>query len=108
MVNITARQSGNQNYLAAEEITQNMAINLVLGMKAFDLNKNVYPNPTTDFVFIEVPELTDIEVFDALGRTRNDIIWHDNKLDFPKAESGVYFVKVFVRNHSALSRVIKK
>ena len=108
MVNITAHQSGNQNYLAAEEITQNMVINLVLGIKAFDLYKNVYPNPTTDFVFIEVPELTDIEVFDALGRTRNDIIWHDNKLDFSKAESGVYFVKISARNHSALSRVIKK
>ena len=108
MVNITARQSGNQNYLAAEEITQTMVINLVLGIEAFDLNKNIYPNPTTEFVFIQVPELTDIEVFDALGRIRYDIVWKDNKLNFSQADTGVYFVKISSRNHSAVSRVIKK
>lgn len=108
MVNITARQSGNQNYLAAEEITQNMVINLVLGIETLNLNKNVYPNPTTDFVLIQVPGLTDIEVFDALGRIRYDIVWKDNKLDFSLADTGVYFVKISSRNHTTVSRVIKK
>ena len=108
IVNITAHQAGDQNYSAAEVVLRPLAIQVVLGAEETDLAKHIFPNPTSDFVFVQVPALTHVEVYDILGRTRSDVTRKENKIDFSQAEPGVYFVKVSVKNRSTVTRVIKK
>ena len=49
-----------------------------------------------------------VEVLDVLGRTRNEVIWTDNKLDFSNSEAGIYFVKATIKNHQMVTRIVKK
>ena len=108
IVNIRARQSGNQNYHAAEDVVRSLVINVVLGIEELDLEKHVYPNPTTDFVFLHNLEPNTVEVFDQLGRIRSDITWQENKIDFSQSEAGVYIVKLLFKDHSVFTRVVRK
>jgi len=108
IVNITARQSGNQNYKAADDVVRSQVINVILGVEEFDLKKHVYPNPTTDFVFLHNLEPNTVEVFDQLGRIRSDITWQDHKIDFTRSEAGVFFVKLSFKDHSVFTRVVRK
>jgi hypothetical protein len=108
IVNIRARQSGNQNYHAAEDVVRSLVVNVVLGIEELDLEKHVYPNPTTDFVLLHNLEPNRVEVFDQLGRIRSDISWKENKIDFTQSEAGVYFVKFSFKDHSVFTRVVRK
>lgn len=107
-VSITASQSGNQNYFAAENVTRELVINLVLGVKEFHLKNHIFPNPTSDFVFVQISEVGNIEVFDVIGRPRNEITVLENRIDFSKAAAGVYYLKISFKNHSMITRIIKK
>ncbi|CAD5270370.1 MULTISPECIES: T9SS type A sorting domain-containing protein [unclassified Imperialibacter] len=53
---ITATQGGDENYLAAEEVTRSLVVEEVTGLKngLAGLIK-VYPNPTESFISIELP-----------------------------------------------------
>ncbi|HMG92296.1 MAG TPA: CARDB domain-containing protein [Chryseolinea sp.] len=108
MVNITARQSGNKNYHAAEDIVRSLLVNVILGIEELDLQKHVYPNPTTDFVVINIQEPYRVVVFDQLGRIRNDVVQEDNTLNFSRSEAGAYLVKFIFKEGSAFTRVVKK
>ena len=107
-VNITARQSGNKNYHAAEDVVRSLMINVVLGIEELDFEKRVYPNPTTNFVVINIQEPYSVIVFDQLGRLRIDITREGNKLDFSRSEAGVYLVRFIFNDSSAYTRVVKK
>jgi hypothetical protein len=107
VVSITAHQLGNQNYLAADDVVRSQVINIVLGVELADLSKYIFPNPTTDFVFFQIPEVENIEVSDVMGRTRKDVVWIDGKIDFSHTEPGVYFVKLIFQNHTEITRVVK-
>jgi hypothetical protein len=108
IVNITAHQPGDKNYLAAEDVARELVINIVLGVETFDLDQHLFPNPTSDVVYAELPALSNVEVCDAMGRTRPDIILQNGKIDFSSVASGVYFVKVSFRGQSIVKRIIKK
>jgi hypothetical protein len=108
IVNITAHQSGDQNYLAAEDVARELVVNIVLGVETLDLDQHLFPNPTSDVVYAELPTFSNVEVCDAMGRTRTDIVWQNNKIDFSSVASGVYFVKVSFRGQSIVKRIIKK
>src|SRR5690606_3642262 len=107
IVSITAYQPGSENFLPAEEIVQNLVINLVLGAKEPDLKNPLYPNPTTGVVFVQVTGVNKIEVFDIAGRKRDDITLQDNKIDFSRVETGIYFVRITGKNNSSVTKIIK-
>jgi hypothetical protein len=107
-VNITARQSGNQNYHAAGEIVRTQVVNVILGIEVVGLSSQVFPNPTTGVLFFQIPGLNNVEVYDALGRIRREAVWMNDKVDFSRTEPGVYFVKFFLKNQSVTARIIKQ
>jgi hypothetical protein len=106
-VTIIARQEGNENYISTE-VSQPVTIQLVLGIGEQDLVRHVYPNPTTDFVTVDAPELVGVEVFDNMGRIRNEVIWSDNIIDFTRTEAGVYLVKLVLPDAATVVRIVKK
>ncbi|HZB12244.1 MAG TPA: T9SS type A sorting domain-containing protein, partial [Chryseolinea sp.] len=107
VVSITGHQPGNQNYLAADDVVRSQVVNVVLGIEPFDLSKHIYPNPTRDFVFLQIPEVESVEVLDVVGRIRKDVVWVDGKIDFSRTESGLYFVRILFQNRTEVSRIIK-
>jgi hypothetical protein len=106
-VNITARQSGNQNYLEAEDVVQQLVINVVLGLPEFTLTRSIYPNPTRGIVFVDVPGITSVEVFDLLGKPALHAKWNQQTIDFSQVENGVYLLKVRHGDQTLVTRVIK-
>jgi len=71
----------------------------------------VYPNPTTNNVFIDTPEnLTTYEVYNILGqRLFSNSFNGDNSISLENFASGTYFIKVTTdQNNQATVKVIKK
>ena len=108
MVNITARQPGNRNYLAAAEVTRKLIIHTITGIEHVDLANYAHPNPTSDVVFLEIQHLSQVDVFDALGKERRDVGRVNNTLDFSRVEAGVYLIRVLVDNRPLITRIVKK
>ncbi|MBT1690452.1 CARDB domain-containing protein [Dawidia soli] len=107
-VTITAHQTGNRNYLAAGDVMRTLVIQNVMGIEQVELTEYAHPNPTADVVFLEIPGLGQVDVFDALGKERRDVTRLDNTLDFSRVEAGVYLVRVQVDNRSTITRIVKK
>lgn len=108
VINITAHQPGNQNYLAADNISREMVINIVLGVETFDFDHHLFPNPTSDIVYVQLADISNVEVCDAMGRKLTGIHWQNDKIDFSEAAIGVYFVKFSFNGQSIVKRIIKK
>ncbi|WOK06043.1 T9SS type A sorting domain-containing protein [Imperialibacter roseus] len=53
---ITATQGGDENYLAAAEVTRALVVEEVTGLNELAALIKVYPNPTESFIAIELPE----------------------------------------------------
>ncbi len=108
IVNVTAYQPGNQNYLPAKAVTRELRVNLVLGIEEENINKYVYPNPTNDFVYIGVPNIRKIEVADVMGRVCQNLPFADSRIDLSGLEPGVYFITLTFGNQFGTIRVVKR
>jgi hypothetical protein len=106
-VNITAKQSGNQNYLAAENVIQALVVNVVLGVSEFISSRDMYPNPTSDVVVVDVPKTASVEVLDIMGR-QSQATRNGSTLDFSKCDSGIYIVKVRINDAVMFGRIVKR
>ena len=82
-----------------------------------DINLNVYPNPTSDYIFISstLSENNDvyISVFDLNGKAVRNIEKKavntlNEKIDINKLPSGVYSVVVKVENQFYTKKIVKK
>lgn len=75
-----------------------------------DIQVAIYPNPTTDFLYIKTQETIDtIEVFDILGKkvmniTPTDHITHAN---IASLEKGIYMVSVVANGKVSTSKIMK-
>lgn len=72
----------------------------------------IYPNPTSDFVFIENPKdlkVNTVQIFDMLGKKiaeNQNII--ENKIDMQFLSKGNYFIKIFFENGAIETQKILK
>jgi surface protein len=114
LTTITAYQSGNDNYIAAESVEQELNIKY-LAIGDYDTTGPVvslYPNPAVNFIKIDLESSADINVkiFSVLG----DLVLE--KQNYVSKESislsglieGVYFVKITVDNKQITKKIIKK
>jgi hypothetical protein len=68
---------------------------------------NLYPNPTSDFLFIEGANLNSLyEIVDLKGKILS-LGKYDNKIDVTNLSRGTYLVKVSNNNKSAVLRFVK-
>ena len=70
---------------------------------------NVYPNPATNYVNINIPSESEIRVFDMLGHEllRNELTNYMERIDISGFDSGIYFVQVVHEGNSATKRFMK-
>lgn len=70
----------------------------------------IFPNPTTGFINIEVPEsikIKDITLFDTLGRVFLNLEITDNSIDLSALSSGVYYLQLNTINETLTKKIIK-
>jgi len=76
------------------------------------LNVRIYPNPATDFVLIQGENLSDVTVFDMMGRQIDQISLSGNnieKISCHEWNNGVYFLQIRDNeNRVAISKVVVK
>jgi uncharacterized repeat protein (TIGR03803 family) len=100
-VTITASQTGDNRYLAAEEVSQSLVILLVLGQEsAQDISLKIYPHPAQSQFFVECGKQmkeSNIELFDAHGNfvkisaeriDSNTLLFHSENLN-----DGLYLMR---------------
>jgi hypothetical protein len=78
---------------------------LVTGIKAnnHNLNINVYPNPAVDFLFLDIPSNSELQIINSFGQIviRQKCTESSVKINISKLTQGIYFVNV---NSNHLSR----
>ncbi len=63
---------------------------------------NIFPNPSSDFIYIDNPKQKLIIIYNSLGKI--ELISKNEKIDIQKLNPGIYFVK----NEKQFSKFIKK
>lgn len=73
-------------------------------------NISIYPNPTTDYLYINSDlDITEIQISDLNGRIINDLKFQDNKMNLASLQTGIYFAKITDINGKILTKkIIKK
>jgi len=89
-----------------------VTVELFLGVNELDKSKlKVYPNPTTDMLFVEYYETIDfIEVYNLLGQRVGETKSSANEVqkDLQHLASGTYMLKITSGENSTLIKVVKK
>ena len=68
---------------------------------------SLYPNPTTGRVTITASEVAKVEVFDPSGRTVATFL-DGGEIDISHLPTGVYTLRITLRNGTAVKRVVKQ
>lgn len=61
-----------------------------------NLNSEIYPNPANNFLIInkEISDNSNFEIFDLYGKSIQNGIISDNKIDISLLNNGIYFLKI--------------
>lgn len=74
-----------------------------------DLNINIYPNPTSNYINIKSPnKLNSIEVYDSSGKLILSDFSGRKILDISSLQNGLYFLKIKTKNQIISRSIIKK
>ena len=72
-------------------------------------NISIYPNPTTDYLYIKSDlDIKDIQISDLNGRIINNLEFQDNKMNLASLQTGIYFAKISDINGKILTKKIVK
>ncbi len=69
---------------------------------------NMFPNPATDYVQVELPFQAEIELVDQTGKTLQRSFTNTKKFDISHLPSGLYVVKVTEGNSTVAKKLIFK
>ena len=68
-----------------------------------------YPNPTNDFITIDLEESFKYELFDLQSKNISSKVSHSNNiLDFRNLNTGIYLLKIITDNRIYIQKLIKK
>ena len=76
-----------------------------------DSEISVYPNPTSDFINISIPENNEvkkIELINMLSSTIIEVKNYQKKIDISNYSKGMYFLKIELENGSLITKKIMK
>jgi ELWxxDGT repeat protein len=114
---ITAAQTGNAEYTAANSVEQVLVVKLVTDAEQpFDDVVDVYPNPTSDFVMIETvefPRTATLRLLNSQGSfvsepkaiPVSDMIY---KVEVTHLTPGVYYLQIIHGATTLTKRIVKK
>jgi len=69
-------------------------------------NLEIYPNPTSDFIYIKNIEKKNIKIYDISGRILDEIFVENQKIDFSNFKAGIYFISVETENGIKTQKII--
>ena len=104
-VTLTANQEGNDDYLPASNSITFEVIEGVLGFED-ELEISVYPNPTSDYIFVETNEAFDLKLIDLNGKIQRVSI-EQNRVDLNSISRGIYMLQVRAKGQTKTIRIIK-
>lgn len=106
-VTITANQSGNTNFLAADPVSRDLVIQKIVGLANHESNVLVFPNPVLDRLTVITDEqLIELSVLSASGRLLYQA--GENQLNLGELPSGIYFLKIQTRSNLCFKMFMKK
>jgi hypothetical protein len=72
-------------------------------------NVSIYPNPTTDYLFIKSNlDIKDIQISDLNGKIINNLEFQDNKINLTGLKTGIYFAKISdINGKTSIKKIIK-
>ena len=86
-------------------LSQTLNIDLVLGtLEIQNSSFNIYPNPTTGKIIIDILNIDKVEVYNLSGHIVKTST--TNKLDLSDKAKGVYFIKVITHKETSIHKLI--
>ena len=83
--------------------------NYIAGAEELASGISVYPNPVTDFIFLNNDqEIERIDAVDGMGRPIPQLWKSGNTIDFREYPTGIYTLKVKSKRSTQTIRIVKK
>ncbi len=96
--------------LGSDDTTDELIIENVLAVNNLPLALEVYPNPTTERLFIsgtiDFQEIESVRVFNGQG-AESEVQYAHGQLEVSALPAGIYFLKIQVRGELTIKRFIK-
>ena len=74
-----------------------------------DLSYTLFPNPVNDRLTISGENIERVEIYSASGKLVQSVsLYSSNRVSMAGLSNGIYFVKVYSGNESAVSRIVKQ
>ncbi|MEO9483217.1 MAG: LamG-like jellyroll fold domain-containing protein [Ekhidna sp.] len=106
LVTVTVSQLGDINRnSASSSITFNVATPLAIGDEENSIK--LYPNPTADYLYFDIPEIFSVRIFSMDGRIRKISKKVNKKMDVSDLAAGSYLVEITVKDDKEIHRMIK-
>jgi len=103
----------NGNLIYVNPIYNNCYKNICSGVGIDEQNKimrqNVYPNPTSDFVFLDnINDVKNITLINSQGQKLENIPlnYSNNTIDLSKINNGVYFLNITSSERTVIQKII--
>ncbi len=74
-------------------------------------NFKIYPNPTTDIIYLESLQgvkIQNIELFNTLGKEQPLVLKDYHNFNIQHLNAGLYFIKITTNNNSQIFKIIKQ
>jgi uncharacterized repeat protein (TIGR03803 family) len=113
-ITITASQEGDDNYFAADDVSQDVvittAIETVTGLVNFNEAITLSPSPVESRITIQFPGTqAEVKIFDLTGRmVHNETIRRENAVSVSSLASGTYLLSIETNDVRAVRRFVKK
>ena len=74
------------------------------------INITIYPNPALDYINVEVPQKSQIEILNVQGQLMKSVKANENfvTINVSKYASGMYFIKVNAENGLEVKKFVKE
>ncbi len=69
---------------------------------------NVYPNPTTGVVYVDMDESFDAVIYNYQGQMVKRLCGNNNQIDMSELSSGMYFVEIKTNDNTIVKKVLLK
>jgi hypothetical protein len=111
-INLEATQPGDSQYYPVSgrvTVRVDPASNVGVRQSAGEVSMQVYPNPVSDGLFIDIPNPGEIMLYDTLGNSLLGMnLYHSQMLDLSSLSPGVYFLVFKGKESMVTQKIIKQ
>lgn len=82
-----------------------------VGIKSYTPTLTLYPNPTIDKLYLKIPfdqKIDKSEIYDLSGKNIKTLNLNENEIDVSDLKTGMYLIKVYIKDKTFSGKFIKK